>query len=215
MREIYKDIIQKRRDEGREAIGQDMICNLMNCSYKDGGAVPDHEIAHMMITLLMAGQNTSSSASTWIVLHLAPRQDVTEELYQGQLRVLAGVTESEERILVPLQYADLEKLLLLQNVVKETLRVRSSIHFVMRKATRPMSIPGIDYIIPIGRILLASALATARSEEHFTSTHGWDPYRWDASKLDDDFNVDANVPAAEFEKERSAWKQNRNRNQPG
>lgn len=116
MREIYEDIIQKRRDEGREATGQDMICNLMNCSCKDGGAVPDHEIAHMMITLLMAGQHTSSSASPWLVLHLASRADVTQELYKEQLRVLAGVTESEERILAPLQYADLEKLPLLQNV---------------------------------------------------------------------------------------------------
>lgn len=69
--------------------------------------------------------------------------------------MLTEVWESGERTLAPLQYSDLEKLPVLQNVVKETLRVHSSIHSGMRKATRPMSIPGSDYIIPVGRTLLA------------------------------------------------------------
>jgi sterol 14-demethylase len=78
MREVYKDVIQKRRNGDGEAIGQGMV--VMNCNYKDGRAVPDHDNAHMMITLFMAGQHTSSSASSWIILQLASRPDVTEEL---------------------------------------------------------------------------------------------------------------------------------------
>lgn len=55
-----------------------MIWNLIWCKYKNGQAVPD-EVARLMITLLVAGQHTSSSARTWIMLHLASRLDTTEE----------------------------------------------------------------------------------------------------------------------------------------
>ncbi|KAK3192663.1 Lanosterol 14-alpha-demethylase [Lecanicillium sp. MT-2017a] len=182
MRAVYTDIIRKRR-EGKMLEGQDMIWNLMNCTYKDGSPLLDHEIAHLMITLLMAGQHTSSSASSWIMLHLASRSDVTEELYQEQLRVLGepGNPQSGDRTLPPLQYSDLEKLPLLQNVVKETLRAHSSIHSVMRKATRTIAIPGTEFVIPSGRVMLASSTVTARSEEHFTDAHEWNPHRWDTS----------------------------------
>ncbi|KEY67349.1 hypothetical protein S7711_09479 [Stachybotrys chartarum IBT 7711] len=175
MRAIYTEIIHKRRNSGNEE-GSDMIWNLMGCAYKDGTPVPDKEIAHMMITLLMAGQHTSSSASSWIVLHLASHPKITEELYREQVDKL-----SQNGQLQPLQYSDLEKLPLLRNVVKETLRVHSSIHSVMRKVKRPMEVPGTPYLIKPGSVMLASPLVTALSEEFFHHANKWDPHRWDST----------------------------------
>jgi sterol 14-demethylase len=184
MRDIYLDIIAKRR-RSKEAEGLDMIWNLMNCKYKNGTPVPDKEIAHMMITLLMAGQHTSASASSWIILHLASRPDITEELYDEQVSQLA-----RDGRLEPLRYADLDKLPLLRNVVKETLRVHSSIHSVMRKVKRPMEVPGTPYIVTPDKVLLASPLVTALSEEHFTNAEEWDPHRWDSRKPVEDEDSD-------------------------
>ncbi|OAA53059.1 VPS9 domain protein [Cordyceps fumosorosea ARSEF 2679] len=178
MREVYSAIIDERRRSEKEC-DSDMIWNLMNCTYKDGSAVPNHEIAHLMITLLMAGQHTSSSASSWVVLHLASRPEVTEELFQEQVQVLGQGSNTPS-----LQYSDLEKLPLLQQVIKETLRVHSSIHSVMRKATRAIRVPQTDYIVPPGRILLASPQATARDEQYFSNADEWQPHRW-SSDLDD------------------------------
>ncbi|KAJ6782614.1 hypothetical protein PWT90_00167 [Aphanocladium album] len=169
MRDVYSKIIDERRLSEKE--DTDMIWNLMNCVYKDGSTIPNHEIAHLMITLLMAGQHTSSSASSWVVLHLASRPEVTEELFKEQMQVLGDSFP-------PLQYADLEKLPLLQQVIKETLRVHSSIHSVMRKATRAIPVPCTDYVMPPGRILLASPQVTARDEQHFASADEWLPHRW-------------------------------------
>lgn len=174
MRTIYMDIIQNRRQSGASE-GSDMIWNLMNCVYKNGTPLPDKEIAHMMIALLMAGQHTSSSASTWIVLHLASRPDITEQLYQEQMQNLSSCGK-----LSPLQYSDLDKLPLLRDVVKETLRVHSSIHSVMRKVKRPMEVPGTPYVVMPDKVLLASPLVTALSEEHFANAQEWEPHRWAA-----------------------------------
>lgn len=52
------------------------MASLMNQRYRDGRSIPDHEIAHIMIALLMAGQHTSSSSTSWVLLHLADRPDI-------------------------------------------------------------------------------------------------------------------------------------------
>lgn len=53
-----------------------MIAALSNQKYRNGRQLPDHEIAHIMIALLMAGQHTSSTTGSWAILHLAHRPDV-------------------------------------------------------------------------------------------------------------------------------------------
>jgi cytochrome P450 len=48
-----------------------MMAALCGQKYKDGRAVTDREVAHMLTALLMAGQHTSSSNVAWTVMHLA------------------------------------------------------------------------------------------------------------------------------------------------
>ncbi|KAK2882529.1 Sterol 14-alpha demethylase [Arthroderma sp. PD_2] len=187
MREIYTDIINERRkNPGTES--SDMIWNLMRCTYKDGQPVPDKEIAHMMITLLMAGQHSSSAISSWIMLRLASEPKIIEELYQEQVANLGSVDGS----LPPLQYKDMDRLPLMRNVIKETLRVHSSIHSLMRKVKNPLPIPGTPYTVPTSHVLLASPGVTALSDEYFPNASRWDPHRWDNQfeKEDDGEMVD-------------------------
>lgn len=54
----------------------DMIAALTGCEYKNGVALTERDIAHMMIAILMAGQHTSSATSSWTILHLADRPDI-------------------------------------------------------------------------------------------------------------------------------------------
>ena len=190
MRAIYTDIINKRRRNGDdEAQSSDMIWNLMRCTYKNGQPIPDKEIAHMMITLLMAGQHSSASVGSWIMLRLASQPEVIEELYQEQLANLnhAGSDNS----LPPLQYRDLDRLPLHQNIIKETLRLHSSIHSLMRKVKNPLPVPGTPYVIPTSHVLLASPGVTALSDEYFPNANRWDPYRWETqtAKEDDEDEV--------------------------
>ncbi|THC92187.1 hypothetical protein EYZ11_008346 [Aspergillus tanneri] len=187
MREIYTDIINKRRQNPRKET-MDMIGNLMKCTYKDGTPVPDKEIAHMMITLLMAGQHSSSSISSWIMFRLAAEPDMVEKLYQEQIANLGNGTND----LPPLEYKDLDRLPLLQNVIKETLRINPSIHSIMRKVKNPLPIPGTSYVIPTDHVLLASPIMTALSEDYFPNATRWDPYRWEnhQEKEDDGEMVD-------------------------
>ena len=180
MAEIYMEIIRQRRESGTvdsNAREKDMIWNLMNCSYKDGKPIPDREIAHMMIALLMGGHHSSSSTISWILLRLASRMDIQEDLLEEQRKVL-GV--DDDGLIRNFHYDDLENLSLHANVVKETLRLHAPIHSVMRVVKNPIRVTGTRYIIPTSNVLLASPGVTSRVGEHFPEPLLWEPHRWDA-----------------------------------
>ena len=178
MSETYIDIIKARRQAGTERDADDMIWNLMSCTYKDGTKVPDHEVAHMMIALLMAGQHSSSSTSAWILIHLATRPDIQEELLKEQKKILG-------EDLPPLTYESLQKLTLHNQVVKETLRLHAPIHSVMRTVMSPLTIsPGDDnkgktYVIPTTHRLLGAPGFLSRLDHYFPEPMKWEPRRWD------------------------------------
>ena len=180
MRRVYMDIIEQRRSHplGSDSTERDMIWNLMNSSYKNGTQVPDKEVAHMMITLLMGGQHSSASASAWIMLRLAAHPDIAEELFQEQVQHIGhGSTH-----LPPLQYSHLDKLPLLHNVVKETLRLHGSIHSILRKVKNTLPVPGTPYVVGTDKVLLSSPMVTATSDDFFPDAQSWNPHRWDEAQ---------------------------------
>lgn len=168
---IFMDTMKARRASD-EKNATDIMHHLMVSTYKDGTVIPDHEIAHMMIALLMAGQHSSSSTISWIMLLLASRPDIVEDMYEEQLRELGSVTE-------PLQYEDLAKLTLNANVIKETLRLHAPIHSIMRAVKQPMPVPGTKYVIPTSHTLLAAPGVSATDDAFFPNPHLWDPKRWE------------------------------------
>ncbi|KAI0192916.1 cytochrome P450 51 [Xylaria flabelliformis] len=167
---IYMDTIKERRAAGKSD-SSDIMWHLMNSSYKNGVKVPDHEIAHMMIALLMAGQHSSSSTSSWIMLRLASRPDIVEALYREQVENLGAD-------LPPLTYEDLSKLPLNQAIIKETLRLHAPIHSILRAVKSPMPVPGTKYVIPTSHNLLAAAGVSASDPDYFPEPDLWEPTRW-------------------------------------
>lgn len=95
MSDFYISIIQKRRQENRfvswllsNVIYEpctdlfiqdegDMLSALAQQTYKDGRPLTDREMAHIMIALLMAGQHTSSTSTTWCLLHVVADPDIS------------------------------------------------------------------------------------------------------------------------------------------
>lgn len=181
MAETYMSIIEQRRKSGDSTSGEreeDMIWNLMNCTYKDGTPVPDREVAHMMIALLMAGQHSSSSTITWIFLRLATRPEIQDQLLQEQKDILGVKADGS---IQDLTYEDLQRLPLHSQVVKETLRLHAPIHSVMRNVKQPLAVEGTPFVIPTSHRLLSAPGVTSRVPEHFPEPMLWEPHRWDES----------------------------------
>lgn len=173
MTNIYTDIITKRREKQSEKDSEDMLWNLMGSVYKDGTPVPETEVAHMMIGLLMAGQHSSSVTSSWIMLRLASQPEIMEELYQEQLRALGDMSK-------PLTYDDLGKLPLIKRVIRETLRLHPPIHSIMRKVKNPLAVEGTNWVIPPSHVVLAAPGTISLSGEYFPDPQKWNPHRWES-----------------------------------
>lgn len=178
---IYQRIIDARRSAGgneKHEGDDDMIWCLMRSTYKNGLPVPDHEIAHMMIGLLMAGQHNTYSVASWILFRLATRPELQEDLYQEQLQNL-GLEISATR-------ADMDRLPLHMMVVRETLRLHAPIHTVMRAVKSPLMIVTKDpksqmgrvYKIPPSHVLISAPGVSARSDSVFPDPETWEPRRW-------------------------------------
>ncbi|KAF7190974.1 Sterol 14-alpha demethylase [Pseudocercospora fuligena] len=171
MQKLYMDIISRRRASGKSPTGEegDMLWALMDATYKDGTPLTDPETANLMIALLMGGQHNTAASGTWIMLELAHRPHLISELYEEQTRILRDCNPT---------YANLNKLTLHNAVIKETLRLHSPIHSIMRKVKTPMPIPDSNMVVPAGHILLAAPNFPARLPEYFPNPEKWDPYRW-------------------------------------
>ncbi|KAG5638479.1 hypothetical protein H0H81_012411 [Sphagnurus paluster] len=181
MSQFYVDIIKKRRENGHHG-DPDMIEALMNQSYRNGKPLRDHEIAHIMIALLMAGQHTSSSSGSWTLLHLAANPEIAEALYQEQVKNF-GTPDGKLRSMT---YEELRELPLMDAVIRETLRMHPPIHSIMRKVRDDVAIPPTlsapsedsTYVIPKGHYVLASPAVSQTDPRVWRDALKWDPYRW-------------------------------------
>ncbi|EIM20041.1 cytochrome P450 [Wallemia mellicola CBS 633.66] len=184
--DMFVRIIQARRKNPLPEEEYDMISTLNEKQYKDGTLLPDNHIAHLLISLLMAGQHTSSSVLSFAMLELGRRPDIWDALLKEQKENLS-IHSTDDDIngngcqLKPLEYEDFEKLPLLGAVLKETHRLHGPVHSVIRRALTDFEyIDDNDraFIIPKGHNVVASPLYTQRSPEFWKNATDFDPYRW-------------------------------------
>ncbi|RUP39403.1 lanosterol 14-alpha demethylase [Jimgerdemannia flammicorona] len=163
--------IVKRRRESEDNLNQDVVQTLMEQTYKDGSPLPDHHIAHLMIALLFGGQHTSATTSTWAIIHLAQDQQLIKALRQEQLEVLGSLFE-------PLTLDTLKDMPLLDNIVRESLRLHPPTFQVLRKILQPVAFDKTGYVIPVGHHICAAPMVSHLDERYFKDALRFDPYRW-------------------------------------
>ncbi|KDQ59347.1 hypothetical protein JAAARDRAFT_68830 [Jaapia argillacea MUCL 33604] len=181
MSEFYQSILKKRK-AGSVSHDHDMMAALMDQQYRNGRPLADHEIAHIMIALLMAGQHTSSSTGSWALLHLADNPAIAEAVYEEQVKHF-GLSEGQFR---PMTYEELRALPILDSVIRETLRVHPPIHSIMRYVREPVVIPPTlsapskdsTFVVPKGHYVLACPLVSQMDPKIWRDCETWEPARW-------------------------------------
>lgn len=181
----YMGLIKKRR-ENNDVKDRDLIDTLMKSSvYRDGVKMTDQEIANLLIGVLMGGQHTSAATSAWFLLHLAEKPELQEELYQE----IMNVTKGED-----VTYDHLQEMPLVNNVIKETLRLHMPLHSIFRKVMNPLPVPGTSYVVPKGHHVLVSPGFAMTNEAYFPQADVYNPHRWDedssSSQAQDSNTVD-------------------------
>ncbi|KAG7196140.1 Lanosterol 14-alpha-demethylase [Scheffersomyces spartinae] len=171
----YMELIKERRKTGDIVPGRDLIDSLMTSStYKDGVKMTDQEIANLLIGVLMGGQHTSAATSAWFLLHLADKPELQEDIYKEVTSVLAPKGGN----INDLSYEDLQDMPLVNNTIKETLRMHMPLHSIFRKVMNPLVVPGTTYVVPKGHHVLVSPGYAQTNDRWFPNAGDFNPKRW-------------------------------------
>ncbi|XP_026750988.2 cytochrome P450 4C1-like isoform X2 [Galleria mellonella] len=134
-----------------------------------GGGYTDIELREEVLTLTIAGTDTSAVAIGYVFKLLAKYPDVQEKVYQELCKVFGDSNR-------PVIKEDLPKLKYLERVVKETLRLFLPVPFVIRKVLN-------DIALPSGRVLPAGSGVGVSIWGVHRDPHYWGP---DAEHFDPD-----------------------------
>lgn len=166
VKQIFYEAIRKRK-AGEPA--DDMLQTLIDSRYKSGRHLTEEEIAGMLIGLLLAGQHTSSTTSSWMAFFLAKNKDVQESLVEELCRIYG-------KEMGPMDYDGQKDCSLLENCMKETLRLRPPIMTMMRMAMEEVSVNG--YTIPAGHQVCVSPTTNQRLPDTWENPADFDPDRF-------------------------------------
>ena len=156
-------IAERRRDDDRD----DLLSRLLRARDDDGPALSRQQVRDHVVTLLLAGHETTALALTWAWLLLA-RHPVAREALEAEVdRVLDGRPPST---------GDVTRLPYAEAVVNETLRLRPPVYATGREAIRETSIDGTD--VAPGRTVFVSMSATHRDARFFEDPDAFRPERW-------------------------------------
>lgn len=133
--EMLFAIIRRRRAEDN-ATHTDLLRGLLAARHEDGQQLDDQEIRDAVITMLVAGHETSTISLAWIFEQVLSHPEVVEKL-RGELENIAGSGRIAAEHLPQLDYLDA--------AIRESLRVRTIIPFVTRLLKAPFSAGGREY----------------------------------------------------------------------
>jgi len=147
--------IRARRSSADLAEREDILSLLLQARHEDGREMSDRELRDELMTLLVAGHETTATALAWAIELLARHP---EELARLEREVDAGEQEY------------------LEAVIKEILRLRPVIALVLRKLVEPMEIGG--HLLPAGVSVAPSIYLMHRRADVYPEPERFRPERF-------------------------------------
>lgn len=153
-REVYAEIERRRSLQGERP--NDVLSLLLDAQEEDGDKLTDRELRDQLLTMLVAGHETTATALAWAFERLVRHPDVMD-------RIGAEIDEGDETT-----YVDA--------AIKETLRLRPVVPITARKLTSPCSVDGREYAP--GTVLMPCIFLLHRNPDIYESPDEFRPERW-------------------------------------
>jgi cytochrome P450 len=166
--DVFYSIIKSRRmdpsDQG------DLLGDLLEMRHSDGRQMTDRELRDEMMTLLLAGHETTAVALTWTWYLLALNKQ-TETTLHVDLDAVLGDRDPT--------VADIPRLRYTEWVIKESMRLYPPAWGIGRRAVTDFEIAG--YGLPAGTNIFLMQWITQRDWRFYPEPDSFRPERWDES----------------------------------
>ena len=165
--EIVMNLIELHRNGGGTT--GDIVDRLLAAQQTPNAedAMDDNQMLDEIITLMLAGHETSATTLTWTFYLLSQNPDVEQRLLEELQRVLNGR---------PATSADLSHLPYLKQVVQESMRVRPPVWGIARKCSEAIEFG--DYLIPSNSYLAIPIYVLHRHPDFWEQAERFDPDRF-------------------------------------
>jgi cytochrome P450 len=170
LRDLDDDLfafIEARRKGGNSPAGPNVLDDLLAATYEDGTPLGDREVRDALITILIAGHDTTALALSWALVEIASHPDIVDHLCDELVRITGGGPPEAEH-LPALEY--------LEGAIRESLRLRPVAPFVVRKTVRPFAVGGWQF--PAGVVLCPCSYLVHRREELYADPGRFRPERF-------------------------------------
>ncbi|VAX00537.1 hypothetical protein MNBD_GAMMA22-2969 [hydrothermal vent metagenome] len=169
-REVSKlllNIIHIRREQQPERV--DFLAMFMDSRDKETDeAMSDKELLDELMTLIIAGHETSAITLNWTWYFISQHPEVESKLH---LEVDANVTKNS----VP-QFEELDKLPYIKQIVDEALRYYPPVWLFTRKAITDDYLG--DYFVPAGTDIFITPYFLHRHPDYWSDSESFDPERF-------------------------------------
>jgi cytochrome P450 len=163
---LIRGLIRQRRSA--TGPGDDLLSRLLHArDEEDGRGMTDQQLRDEVMTLFLAGHETTANALAWTTYLLAQHPAVEEKLLR-EVREVVG-----ERLPGP---ADLPRLAYTERVVLESMRLYPPVYAFGRQAVRACTIG--DFEVPAGRTVIISQWVVHRDPRWWDRPEVFDPDRW-------------------------------------
>jgi cytochrome P450 len=142
--------------------GDDDLLSLLIAS-----GIPDNLIRDQLLTMIIAGHDTSTALLSW-VLYLLSSYPAIQLNAQAEIDKVIGSNPPDYAYIVKLQYLD--------QVINETLRLYPPIHAGLRIAATDIEFR--DFCIPVGTRVMYSIYLTHRDERYWPNPTTFAPERF-------------------------------------
>jgi len=163
--EIVYRIIGQRRASGQDQ--GDLLSMLLQAQDEDGSRMTDKQLRDEVMTLFLAGHETTALALSWTWYLLARHPQVEAKLAAELEEVLGGRAPTA---------ADLPRLRYTEMILKESMRLYPPAYGVGREALKDCEIGG--YLVPAGTQLFMFQWVVHRDERYFDHPEAFRPERW-------------------------------------
>ncbi len=157
---------QRRRASG-VAPTDDVLSLLMDAMDEDGSQMSSKQLRDEVMTLFIAGHETTAVTLGWAWHLLAQNPGVEQRLADELRAVLSGRTPSMD---------DLPRMPYLDAVIREVLRLYPAAYIIQRTSTEPIELGG--YHFPANTTVLMSQWVMHRDPRYFDAPEEFRPERW-------------------------------------